>query len=175
MGGWKCVHSARRPLNGLSYLPLVIVMTENLVEWRLAGETEVLGNNLPQRHFIHHKSHFRDPGSNPGRRGGKPATTRLSYCAVSHNKKMIGLYNEQVDRIGKVSDLHLGSIQFESKLGQRLLSRRVFMLFIFLQANDELVLPCTQDTAAFFHIVSSSLFTAIESLDAIHVCCWHRR
>jgi hypothetical protein len=25
---------------------------ENLMEWRLAGETEVLGENLPQRHFV---------------------------------------------------------------------------------------------------------------------------
>jgi hypothetical protein len=29
------------------YLPRVIMKMENLVEWRLAGETEVLGENLP--------------------------------------------------------------------------------------------------------------------------------
>jgi hypothetical protein len=48
-GGWSpnWVHSARRPLTGLLYLPRVIVKVENLVEW-MAGETEVLGENLPR-------------------------------------------------------------------------------------------------------------------------------
>jgi hypothetical protein len=59
-GGWNpnWLHSARRPLNGLLYQPRVIMMMEKLVEWRLAGETEVLGENLPKRHFVYHKSHL---------------------------------------------------------------------------------------------------------------------
>jgi hypothetical protein len=45
----------------------------------LAGETEVLGENLSQCHFVRHKPHMLCPDANPGRRGGKPATNRLSY------------------------------------------------------------------------------------------------
>jgi hypothetical protein len=45
----------------------------------LAGETEVLGENLPQCRFVHHKPHMLCPDAKPGRRVGKPATKRLSY------------------------------------------------------------------------------------------------
>jgi hypothetical protein len=31
---------------------------EQLVEWELAGETEVFGKNLPKCHFVHHKSYM---------------------------------------------------------------------------------------------------------------------
>jgi hypothetical protein len=41
------------------------VRMDNLVEW-MAGETEVLGENLPRRHFVHHKSHLTRPGIESG-------------------------------------------------------------------------------------------------------------
>jgi hypothetical protein len=43
-----------------------MVIVEKLVESRLAGETEVLGKNLPQRHFVYHKSYMSRPGFEPG-------------------------------------------------------------------------------------------------------------
>jgi hypothetical protein len=62
----------------VSLQPWVIMMMQKLVE-RLAGETEVLGENLPQCRFVHHKPHMFCPDVNPGRRGGKAVTNRLSY------------------------------------------------------------------------------------------------
>jgi hypothetical protein len=56
-----------------------MVIVEKFVEWRLAGETEVLGEKLPQRHLSTTNPTWLDPGLNPGRRGGKPATNRLTY------------------------------------------------------------------------------------------------
>jgi hypothetical protein len=59
-------------------------MMEKLVEWTvLAVDTEVLGENLPLRHFVHYKSHLLDTAANPGRRGGKPATNRFNYGAAT--------------------------------------------------------------------------------------------
>jgi hypothetical protein len=43
----------------------MIMLMEKLVEW-LAGETEVLRENLLQYRFVHHKPHmlsWREPGS----------------------------------------------------------------------------------------------------------------
>jgi hypothetical protein len=60
------------------------MIVEKQMECRLAGETEVLGENLPQRHFcLSQNPTWPDPDLNPGRRGRKPATNRLSYDAAN--------------------------------------------------------------------------------------------
>jgi hypothetical protein len=72
---------------GLLCQPRVIVkmIVEKQTECRMAGETEVLGENLPQRHSCTSQNlTWSDPVLNPGRRGGKPATNRLSYGAAPH-------------------------------------------------------------------------------------------
>jgi hypothetical protein len=64
VGGGIKVHSTLRPLNGLLCQARVIMIMEKSVE-RLAGEIEVLGENLPQCRFVHHKPHMlpvREPG-----------------------------------------------------------------------------------------------------------------
>jgi hypothetical protein len=53
--------------------PRVIMMMEKLVEWWLAGETEVLGENLPQCRFVHHKPDM-------------PAWTRTRAAAVGNQR-----------------------------------------------------------------------------------------
>jgi hypothetical protein len=62
------------------------VIVEQLVEWRLAGETEVLGENLPQRHFVHHKSHITRPGLEP--RAAAVGSQRLTAWAMARPMKI---------------------------------------------------------------------------------------
>jgi hypothetical protein len=66
------VHSALRPQTGLLCQPQVIMMMEKLVE-RLAWETWVVGENLPQCRFVQHKPHV-------------PARTRTRSAAVGSHR-----------------------------------------------------------------------------------------
>jgi hypothetical protein len=59
------------------------MIVEKQMECRLAGETEALGENLPQRHFCpSQNSTWPDPGLKPGRRGGKSATINIIFLLL---------------------------------------------------------------------------------------------
>jgi hypothetical protein len=45
---------------------MMIMIVEQSVEYELAGEIKVLGENLPQWHFVYLKSHMTWPGLKPG-------------------------------------------------------------------------------------------------------------
>jgi hypothetical protein len=105
--GWGEAESIRYVGKYLAYLyqPRMIDDECGVVGgMRIGGEIKLLWENLPQCHFVHHgsmtkaqttKAHttvwafvrspsttnptWPDLGSYPGRRGGKPATNRLSY------------------------------------------------------------------------------------------------
>jgi hypothetical protein len=71
---------------GLLCQPWVIVemIVEKQMEFRLARETEVLGENLPQRHFCPSQNPtWPDLGLNPDHCGGKLVTNHLSYGTAS--------------------------------------------------------------------------------------------
>jgi hypothetical protein len=67
-GGWSPTVSIRHGGHWLAYcsLPPVIMMMENLVEWRLAGETEVLGETPPSATLSTTNATWPDPGLSPG-------------------------------------------------------------------------------------------------------------
>jgi hypothetical protein len=62
------------PLTGLLYLPRVIV--------RMEGKPKYSEKTYPGATLSTTNPTWPDPGLNPGRRGGKPATNRFSYGAA---------------------------------------------------------------------------------------------
>jgi hypothetical protein len=69
---------------------MVMMMSmDHFMEWELAEEIDVLGENLPQWHFVQHKCHTISPGFEPDRRGGKSATHHLSYGKAHYNQYFI--------------------------------------------------------------------------------------
>jgi hypothetical protein len=88
---------------GLLCQPRVIlkVIVQKQIECILAGETEVLGENLPQRHFCPSQNPtWPNPVLNPDCRGGKPATNRLSYGAAPLGMSdQVGLQQEDFQTV----------------------------------------------------------------------------
>jgi hypothetical protein len=93
---------------GLLCQPRVVVkmILEKQMECRLAGETEVPGENLPQRHFCPSQNPtWRGPSLNLCRRGGKPATNRLTVHSYS-------LYRQRYSGSGRM----YGEFRIDNKL-----------------------------------------------------------
>jgi hypothetical protein len=78
--GRDCVHLVRRPLFCLFCKPRKVDHDEcgAVGEWEFAWETEVLWQTCPNATLFTTYLTWLDMGSNRGRRGGKPATHRLS-------------------------------------------------------------------------------------------------
>jgi hypothetical protein len=64
---------------------MMMISVGQSVEW-VAGETEVLGENLPQYHFVHHKSHmtWHNPGSSPGQKSSYISIIIMDHRHWSH-------------------------------------------------------------------------------------------
>jgi hypothetical protein len=75
----------------------MMVIVEQLVEWRLAGDTEVLGENLPQRHFVHHKSHMTRPRLEPG--AATVESWRLTAWTMARPRSRLTDYMELSSRL----------------------------------------------------------------------------
>jgi hypothetical protein len=92
------------------------MIVEKQMECRLAGETEVLRENLPQRHFCPSQNPtLSDPGLNPGRRGGKPVTNRLSCGAASSSQTycLLILHPHPLQKLGALKPvLRVGNYMF---------------------------------------------------------------
>jgi hypothetical protein len=82
---------------------------------KCAGEAEVIGENLPQRHFLHHKIPHDRPGLEP--RTAAVATNRLSYGAaffspisspLTTRRVTVEVFDPASTRVRVLSDENMG-------------------------------------------------------------------
>jgi hypothetical protein len=75
-------------LSPLGTSPVCQIMSvEQSVEWELAGEAEVLWENLPQCQFVHLKSHMTWPGSESG--AAEVENRRLTAWAMARPREVV--------------------------------------------------------------------------------------
>jgi hypothetical protein len=83
--GRDWAHLVLRPLFGLLYQPQMIDDGDcgAVGGMRIGRETEVLGENLPQCRFVHHKSHMTWPGART--RAAAVGSRRLTAWAMARS------------------------------------------------------------------------------------------
>jgi hypothetical protein len=89
----------------------------------LAEKTEVLGKNLPQFRFVHHKPHTTCPGSNSDRRSRKAATKRLTYgkahSEVANTIQIISFFDLTIRVFPLITGFIFSYILFHIQISQR--------------------------------------------------------
>jgi hypothetical protein len=63
----------------------MIMNVKQSAEWEFAGETKGLGVNLPQYHFVRHKSHIISPGLESG--GSAMGSRQLTVWTTARSWK----------------------------------------------------------------------------------------
>jgi hypothetical protein len=128
----------------------------------IAGETEVLGENLPQRHFVppqipHDQVRFRTPDHS----GGKPATNCLSYgAAICRLRQTLYLHmwddadvfvhvhvqHRNIDPLTAKCKVSIAPA-YSTSMGR---TRQIYILQL-INMNLKLIRPTRTDVAITFH------------------------
>jgi hypothetical protein len=122
---------------GLLCQPRVILkmIVEKQMECRLARETKVLGENLPQRHFCPSQN---PTWPDPGRRDGKPASNRLSYGAAITNLLLTILNAGNVKESSKISKSYFSIINMSIHISVR--SKKITMVLMIPMTNMVMII-----------------------------------
>jgi hypothetical protein len=124
----------------------------------VAGETERLRENLHQCHFVHHKSHMPDPGSNPGRRNGKPTTNRLRYSTAT-----VVMFSGCISSLTPTRSFHLSSVTTQTAL--LLISMQNIWAVLLVYVVKDIPLPTPQVVSLVLQHLCETLHCAVRVPD----------
>jgi hypothetical protein len=120
----------------------IMINMEQSVECELTRETEVLGEKLPQYHFVHHKSHMTWPGPGPRNRRLTSCTTHglkstLTWestfaCSVCASKIYFYMREERGFKWNKKCVYHILIINFPKILRTSIFARKQYTMLVLI-------------------------------------------